>query len=141
MYIKIKHLTPGSAPHEIYYYANLPFNRENLAAALDCLRSSLVDKIWIDAIYINQDDTDEHNAQVLSIRDILSQPLALTVWPEEGEMSGTGLAPWVETNFDSLRLCNTIFEAHSNQTLEAALGIDVKVCGSNHDYDKLEGLP
>jgi hypothetical protein len=26
---------------------------ENLAAALDCLWSSLVDKVWIDVVYIN----------------------------------------------------------------------------------------
>jgi hypothetical protein len=32
---------------------------KNLAAALDCLRSSPMDKVWIDAICINQDDIDE----------------------------------------------------------------------------------
>ncbi|KAF1996943.1 hypothetical protein P154DRAFT_417413, partial [Amniculicola lignicola CBS 123094] len=61
---------------------------ENLAAALDCLRSSLVDKVWIDAICINQDDIDERNAQILRIRDIFSQSLAVTVWLGEDEMSG-----------------------------------------------------
>jgi hypothetical protein len=52
---------------------------ENLAATLDCLRSSLVDKVWIDAVCINHDDIDEHNAQVLRIRDIFSQSLAVTI--------------------------------------------------------------
>ncbi|KAL5379234.1 hypothetical protein PMIN02_010995 [Paraphaeosphaeria minitans] len=114
---------------------------ENLAVALDCLRSSLVDKVWIDAICINQDDIDERNAQILRIRDIFSQSLAVTIWLGEDEMSGTGLDSWVETSFDNLRLCNTILEAHGRQTLEAALGIDVKAWESDHDYDELEGLP
>jgi len=114
---------------------------KNLTAALDCLRSSLVDKVWIDAICINQDDIDERNAQILRIRDIFSQSLAVTVWLGEDEMSGTGLDSWVETSFDNLRLCNTILEAHGRQTLEAALGIDVKAWESDHDYDELEGLP
>lgn len=109
---------------------------KNLAAALDCLRSSLVDKVWIDAVCINQDDIDERNAQVLRIRDIFSQPLAVTIWLGEDEMSGTGLESWVETSFDKLRLCNTISEAHGRQTLEAALGIDVKTWESDH-----RGLP
>ena len=114
---------------------------ENLAAALDCLRSSLVDKVWIDAICINQDDIDERNAQVLRIRDIFSQSLAVTVWLGEDEMSGTGLYSSVEDSFDKLRLCNTILEVHGKQTLEAALGIDVKAWESDHDYGELEGFP
>ncbi|KAH9211167.1 hypothetical protein DL95DRAFT_465154 [Leptodontidium sp. 2 PMI_412] len=97
---------------------------ENLAAALDCRRSSLVNKVWIDAVCINQDDIDERNAQL-----------------GEDEMSGTGLDSWVETSFDTLRLCNTIWEAHSRQTLKAALGIDVKAWESYHNYDELEGFP
>ncbi|KAH7308857.1 heterokaryon incompatibility, partial [Rhexocercosporidium sp. MPI-PUGE-AT-0058] len=52
---------------------------EKVAAALDCLRSSLVDKVWIDAVYTNQDDIDERNAQVLRIRDIFSQSQAVTI--------------------------------------------------------------
>jgi hypothetical protein len=100
--------------------------RENLAAALDCLRSSHVDKVWIDAVCINQDNIDERNAQVLRIRDIFSQSLAVTIWLGEDEMGGTGLDSWVETSFDKLRLCNTILKAHGRQTLEAALEIDVK---------------
>jgi hypothetical protein len=115
--------------------------RKNLAAALDCLRSSLVDRVWIDAVCINQDDINERNAQVLRIRDIFSQSLAVTMWLGEDEMSGTGLDSWVETSFDRLRLCNTILEAHSRQTLEAALGIDVKAWESDYNYDKLEGFP
>ena len=115
--------------------------RKNLAAALDCLRSSLVDKVWIDAVCINQDDADERNSQVMRIRDIFSQSLAVTVWLGEDEMSGTGLDSWVETSFDKLRLCNTILEAHGRQTLEAALGINVKAWESDHNYDELEGFP
>ncbi|KAE9367580.1 hypothetical protein N431DRAFT_290748, partial [Stipitochalara longipes BDJ] len=53
---------------------------KNLAAALDYLRSSLVDKVWIDAICINQADVNERNAQVIRIRDIFTQSLAVTVW-------------------------------------------------------------
>ncbi|KAN0095824.1 Heterokaryon incompatibility protein (HET) domain containing protein [Hyaloscypha variabilis] len=113
---------------------------ENLAAALDCLRSSLVDKVRIDAVCINQNDIDERNAQVLRIRDIFSQSLAVTIWLGEDEMGGTGLESWVETSFDKLRLCNTILEAHGRQTLEAALGIDVKAWESDHNYDELEGV-
>ncbi|KAI0551613.1 heterokaryon incompatibility protein-domain-containing protein [Xylaria curta] len=114
---------------------------QNLAAALKCLRSSLVDKVWIDAVCINQDDADERNAQVTRIRDIFSQSLAVTVWLGEDEMSGTGLCSWVETLFDKLRLCNTILETHGRQTLEAALGIDVKAWESNHNYEELEDFP
>ncbi|KAI8623900.1 heterokaryon incompatibility protein-domain-containing protein [Xylariaceae sp. FL1651] len=114
---------------------------ENLAAALDCLRSSLVDKVWIDAVCINQDDIDERNAQVLRIRDIFSQSLAVTIWLGEDEMNGKGLDSWVETSFDELRLCNAILEAHGRQTLEAALGTDVEAWESDHNYDELEGFP
>ena len=46
--------------------------RKHLAIALDCLRSSLVDKVWIDAVCINQDNVNKHNAQVMRIRDIFS---------------------------------------------------------------------
>ncbi|MCJ1242980.1 hypothetical protein MMC30_000176 [Trapelia coarctata] len=63
---------------------------KHLAAALDCLRSSLVDKVWIDAICINQDDIDKRNAQIMRIRDIFSQSLAVIIWLGEDEMSGTG---------------------------------------------------
>jgi hypothetical protein len=115
--------------------------RKNLAAALDCLQSSLVDKVWIDAICINQGDIDERNAQVLRIRDIFSLSLAVTVWLGEDEMSGTGLNSWVKTSFDKLRLYNIILEAHGRQTLEVALGINVKAWESNYNYDELEGFP
>lgn len=114
---------------------------KNLAAALDRLRYSLVDNVWIDATCINQDDIDERNAQILRIRDIFSQSLAVTVWLGEHEMSGTGLESWVKTSFDNLRLCNTILKAHGRRTLEAALEIDVKAWELDHDYDELEGLP
>ncbi|KAI1739551.1 heterokaryon incompatibility protein-domain-containing protein [Xylaria scruposa] len=114
---------------------------QNLAAALKCLRSSRVDKVWVDAVCINQDDADERNAQVMRIRDIFGQSLAVTVWLGEDEMSGTGLCSWVDTLFDKLRLCNTILETHGKQTLEAALGIDVKAWKSNHKYEELEGFP
>jgi Heterokaryon incompatibility protein (HET) len=60
---------------------------KNLATALDYFRSSLVDKVWIDTIYINQEDIDKRNAQVFRIRDIFSQSLAVTVWLGEDEMS------------------------------------------------------
>jgi hypothetical protein len=53
--------------------------RKNLAAALGCLRSSLVDRVWINAVCINQDNIDKHNTQVLIIRDIFSQSLAVTI--------------------------------------------------------------
>lgn len=114
---------------------------KNLAAALDCLWSSLVDRVWIDVVCINQDDIDERNTQVLRIRDIFSQSLAVTIWLREDEMSSIGLDSWVETSFDRLRLCNTILKAYGRQILEAALGIDVKVQESNHNYDELEGFP
>jgi hypothetical protein len=45
---------------------------ENLTIALDYFRFSLVDKIWINAVCINQDDINERNTQVLRIRDIFS---------------------------------------------------------------------
>jgi hypothetical protein len=64
----------------------------------------------------------------------------VTIWLGEDEMGGTGLESWVETSFDKLRLCNTILEAHGRQTLEAALGIDVKAWESDHNYDELEGV-
>lgn len=47
---------------------------------------------------------------------------------------------YCKTSFDKLCLCNTILEAHSRPTLEAALGIGVKAWKSNYDYDKLEGF-
>lgn len=53
--------------------------KKYLAATLDYLRSSLVDKVWVDAVCINQDDIDERNAQVLRIRDIFSQSLVMTI--------------------------------------------------------------
>jgi hypothetical protein len=56
-------------------------------------------------------------------------------------MGSTGLDSWVKTSFDKLRLCNTILEAHSRQTLEAALGINVKAWESDHNYNELEGFP
>ena len=68
---------------------------KHLAAALDCLRSSLVDKVWIDAVCINQDDVDERNARVMRIKDNFSESLVVTVWLGEDEMSGTGLDSWV----------------------------------------------
>ncbi|KAI0438720.1 heterokaryon incompatibility protein-domain-containing protein [Xylaria telfairii] len=120
----------------------IPFTvGQNLVAALKCLRSSLVDKVWVDAICINQDDADERNAHVMRIRDIFSQSLAVTVWLGEDEMSGTRLCSWVDTLFDKLRFCNTILETHGRQTLEAALGIDVKAWESNHNYEELVGFP
>ncbi|KFY05034.1 hypothetical protein O988_00328 [Pseudogymnoascus sp. VKM F-3808] len=51
----------------------------------------LVRKVWIDAVCINQDDIDERNAQVLKIRGIFSQLLAVTIWLGEDGMSGSGL--------------------------------------------------
>jgi hypothetical protein len=100
--------------------------RKNLAAALDCLRSSYVNKVWIDAVCINQDNINKRNTQVLRIRDIFSQSLTVTIWLGEDKIGGTGLDSWVKTLFDKLCLCNTILEAHGRQTLEAALRIDVK---------------
>jgi hypothetical protein len=114
---------------------------KNLAAALDCLRSNPMCKIWIDAVCINQDDVDERNAQVMRIRQIFSQSMAVTIWLGEDEMSGTGLDSWVETSFDSLRRCGTILEAHGRRTLEAALGIDVRAWESDHNYYELEDFP
>ncbi|KAI0115498.1 heterokaryon incompatibility protein-domain-containing protein [Nemania sp. FL0031] len=114
---------------------------QNLASALEYLRSSHVDKVWVDAVCINQDDAEERSAHVTRIRDIFSQSLAVTVWLGEDEMSGTGLVSWVETLFDKLRLCNTIRDTYDRQTLEAALGIDVKAWESDHSYEELEDFP
>ena len=114
---------------------------KNLAAALGCLGSNPMYKIWVDAVCINQDDIDERNAQVMRIRDIYSQSLAVTTWLGEDEMSNMGLNSWVESSFDNLRRCGTILEAHGRQTLEAALGIDVRAWESDHNYDELEGFP
>ena len=94
-----------------------------------------------DVLCINQDDVDERNAQVMRIRDIFSQSVAVTIWLREDEMSGTGLDSWVETSFDSLRRCYTILEAYGRQTLEAALGIDVEAWKSDHNNDELEDFP
>jgi hypothetical protein len=52
---------------------------KNLAAALGSLRSNPMCKIWVDAICINQDDVNERNAQVMWIREIYSQSLAVTI--------------------------------------------------------------
>ena len=98
---------------------------KNLAAALDCLQSNRMCKIWVDAVCINQDDVDERNAQVIRIREIYSQSLTVTIWLG-GEMSNIGLNSWVENSFDNLRRRDTILEAHGRRTLEAALGIDVR---------------
>ena len=98
-------------------------------------------KIWVDAICINQDDVNERNAQVIRIREIYSQSLAVTIWLGEDEMSNMGLNSWVENSFDNLRRCGTILEAHGRRTLEAALGIDVRAWESDHDYDGLEDFP
>jgi hypothetical protein len=35
---------------------------KNLAAALSCLESNPIYKIWVDAVYINRNDIDERNA-------------------------------------------------------------------------------
>jgi hypothetical protein len=56
-------------------------------------------------------------------------------------MGGISLDSWVKTSFNKLRLCNTILEAYGKQTLEVALGIDVKAWESDHDYNELEGFP
>ncbi|KID94864.1 heterokaryon incompatibility protein, partial [Metarhizium majus ARSEF 297] len=110
----------------------------NLAAAIDCLRSRPLCKIWVDAVCINQDDVNERNAHVMRIREIFGQSFAVTVWLGEDEMSSTGLNSWVEETFDKLRCCGTILAAHDKRTLEAALGIDVRAWESDHDYDELE---
>jgi len=94
-----------------------------------------------DVLCINQDDVDERNAQVMRIRDIFSQSVAVTIWLREDEMSGTGLDSWVETSFDSLRRCYIILEAHGRQTLEAALGIDVEAWKSDYNNNELEDFP
>lgn len=110
----------------------------NLAAAIDCLRSRPLCKIWVDAVCINQDDVNERNAHVMRIREIFGQSFAVTVWLGEDEMSSTGLNSWVEETLDKLRCCGTILAAHDKRTLEAALGIDVRAWESDHDYDELE---
>jgi hypothetical protein len=74
---------------------------------------------------------DERNAQVVRIREIYSQSLALTIWLGEDEMSNMGLNSWVENSSDNLRRCGTILEAHGRRTLEAALGIDVRAWESD----------
>jgi hypothetical protein len=56
-------------------------------------------------------------------------------------MSNTVLNSWAENSFDNLRRWGTILKAHGRQTLEAALGIDVKAWGSDHNYDELEDFP
>ncbi|KAI1144792.1 heterokaryon incompatibility protein-domain-containing protein [Nemania diffusa] len=111
---------------------------KNLAAALKCLRSSFMDKIWVDAVCINQNDADERNAHVMRIRDIFNQSLAVTVWLGEDEMSGTGQHSCVDFMFGRLRLSSTILETYGRQTLEAALGHDVKTWESDHNYEELE---
>ena len=52
---------------------------KNLAAALDRLRFPAGDKIWVDALCINQDDVCERNAHVLRIREIFSLSFAVTI--------------------------------------------------------------
>jgi Heterokaryon incompatibility protein (HET) len=46
--------------------------RENLVVILDYFWFFFVNKVWIDAVCINQDNINECNAQVLRIRDIFS---------------------------------------------------------------------
>jgi hypothetical protein len=115
--------------------------RKNLAAALDCLRSNPMGKIWVDALCINQDDVDERNAYVMRIREIYNQSHSVTAWLGEDEMSKMDLNSWVENSFDNLRRCGTILEAHGRPTLEAALGIDVRAWESDNNYDELEDFP
>ena len=85
-----------------------------------------MDKIWVDAVCINQDDVNERNAQVMRIRDIFGQSFAVMIWLGEDEMSNIGLNSWVENSFDEFRRCDTILEAHGRRTLEAALGFKLR---------------
>ncbi len=114
--------------------------RENLAITLDYLQSFLIDKVQINAVYINQDNINKCNTQVLRIRDIFSQLLLVIIQLREDEISSTGLDSQVETLFNKLCLYNIILEAYGRQTLEVALGINIKVQESDYNYNKLEGF-
>jgi hypothetical protein len=54
--------------------------RANLAYALAALRSSEVRVLWVDALCINQNDTEERNHQVGQMGEIYSQSQKVLVW-------------------------------------------------------------
>lgn len=69
--------------------------QENVERAIRRLRQRKTPRtVWIDAICINQDDTDERNCQVLLMRDIYSKAQQVCIWlgePTEGGKLAIGL--------------------------------------------------
>ncbi|KIW08198.1 uncharacterized protein PV09_01128 [Verruconis gallopava] len=83
--------------------------QENAWLALHALRRpNEVRKLWVDAICINQDDTDERSRQVLLMRQIFQQATIVIVWLGP-ESSGT------KNVFD---LLGTLSKARASEELE-----------------------
>ncbi len=141
-YIVISYMQGSLEDTKIITINRMPVTiKENLAITLDYLYSFLIDKVQIDAIYINQDDINKRNTQVLRIRDIFSQLLVVIIQLREDKIGSTGLDSQVETLFNKLRLYNIILEAYDRQILEVALGININIQESNYNYNELEGFP
>jgi hypothetical protein len=70
----------GNPKHSLPITVNgcmVPVTR-NLEAALQELRGSIQIPIWVDALCLNQDDTDERSRQTLGMKDLYLK-VALTV--------------------------------------------------------------
>ncbi|RYP42114.1 hypothetical protein DL767_000479 [Monosporascus sp. MG133] len=76
----------GSSEKPQYVSTNKGYLRvtTNLHIALKCLRHYALDRIiWINAICINQNDTEERNRQVRSMAKIYAKASCVVVWLEE----------------------------------------------------------
>ena len=67
---------------------------KNLHQALRRLRADGKKKIWIDAIYINQEDREEKSQQIQRMRSIYARVTQVTVWVGP-ETSNSNLAMWL----------------------------------------------
>jgi hypothetical protein len=89
----------------------------NLEAALRQLRASGYEKVWIDALCINQEDDAERREQVLKMNRIYKRAREVVVWlgPEK-ENSGRAMAfirSHEDSNFEEELVCNP----HADMTL------------------------
>jgi hypothetical protein len=60
--------------------------------------------VWIDAICINQQDTDERNSQVSLMCDIYSHATTNLIWPGEEDGSSEEVLEMIQALFDEAQL-------------------------------------
>ncbi|KAK3346892.1 heterokaryon incompatibility protein-domain-containing protein [Lasiosphaeria hispida] len=95
----------------------------NLYMALKRLRDHSLDRIiWVDAICINQDDTEERNRQVQSMAKIYAKASRVVVWLEEATTGGGRVHG--EATTDSDRALEELRVAASRQPKTLASGTD-----------------